>query len=128
MMEVIRPRDDAQRDAILPVVRATDERNRQIIQTAHAELRATLDSMRARLAPQLDAAQRARLEEFARMAPPPREMRGLDGRPGRPGMGPPGGRPRRDDWGPPPPRDGGGHPPPPAPGEPPRPQPGQPGG
>lgn len=120
MMQVIRPRDEAQRNALLPVVQATDERNRQIIHAANTELRAALDSMRAQLAPQLDAGQRARLEEFARMAPPPpglgRPHHGSGGRrgPGRRGgpghPGGPGGPPPHDEWGPPPPRDGDGPP------------------
>lgn len=102
MMEIIRPRDEAQRSAILPTVRATAERNRQVIEGAHRQLRAALDSMRAQLAPQLDAGQRARLDEFARMPPPP------GGLPPRPG---PGGRPPPPRWDrPPPPRYG---PPPP---------------
>lgn len=123
MMEVIRPKDEAQRNAILPVVQATGERNRQVMQAAHTQLRAALDSMRARLAPQLDADQRARLDEFARMPPPPPGM-GAPGRPGGPhgpgGPGRPGGPPPRGDWGPPPPRDGEGPPPdrPPPPPEP----------
>src|SRR5215211_3032702 len=51
MMEVIRPRDEAQRNAILPLLQATDERNRQIIRAANTQLRAALDSMRTQLAP-----------------------------------------------------------------------------
>jgi len=106
MLEVIRPRDEAQRNAILPVVRATGERNREIMRAAHTQLRDALDSMRARLDPQLDAGQRARLEEFARMPPPPPPPPRGNARPGRPGA--PG------EWGPPPPpRDRNAPPPPP---------------
>ncbi|HET7460364.1 MAG TPA: hypothetical protein VFJ82_03915 [Longimicrobium sp.] len=115
MLRVIRPRDDAQRNAILPAIQATDRRNAQIIHAAHEQLRAALDSMRAQIAPQLDADQRARLDEFARMVPPPPIGRGRPGGPGGPGMGGPGGPgmrgpggPPRDGWGPPP----GGPPPP----------------
>jgi len=128
MMGVIRPKDEAQRSAILPVVQATGARNEAILSTAHTQLRGALDSMRTRLAPRLDAEQRARLEEFARMPPPgmpgPHSggpgMRGGPGHPGGPprdGWGPP--PPPRDgrDGPPPPPRDGDRPPPPPRPGE-----------
>ena len=127
MLRVIRPRDEAQRNALLPVIQATGRRNEQIVHTAREQLRAELDSMRARIAPQLDAEQRARLDEFARMAPPP-PIGGRPGRPGGPGMpggGGPGmrGGPPGDGWGPPPgegdrpppPRDGDRPPPPPQP-------------
>jgi hypothetical protein len=130
MMNVIRPRDEAQRSAILPVVQATGTRNEAIMRTAHTQLRAALDSMRTRLAPRLDAEQRARLEEFARMVPPPGPRGPHHGGPGdhgAPGMH---GGPPHDGWGPPPPpREGDGGdgpprpprdadgPPPPPPGE-----------
>jgi uncharacterized membrane-anchored protein YhcB (DUF1043 family) len=102
MEEVIRPRDQKQRDELRPFLEATAERNQQIIRGAGAQLHARLDSMRAQLAPHLDAEQRRRLDEFARtaanpMRPPP---------PGRPG---PGGPPPRDGRPPPegPPPEGG---------------------
>jgi len=127
MMDVIRPKDEAQRSAILPVVQATGARNEAIMRSAHTQLRAALDSMRMRLAPRLDAEQRARLEEFARMPPPPGMPGPHHGGPGmRGGPGHPGGPPR-DGWGPPPPpRDGDGSPPPPRDGgRPPPPPPGE---
>jgi hypothetical protein len=96
MMDVIQPRDQAQRNAILPIVRATGEHNRRVMESAHTQLHAALDSMRAELAPHLDAGQRARLDDFARMALPPM-------------MGPPPGRP----FGHGPPRFDGHRPPPP---------------
>jgi uncharacterized membrane protein len=103
--EVIRPRDEAQRAAIRPVLEATAARNQRIVRAAHQQLRAELDSMRARLAPRLDADQRMRLDDFARMPPP-------FGGPPPPGGGRPGG--------PPPPRDGPpGEGPPPGAGPPP---------
>jgi hypothetical protein len=127
MMAVIRPKDEAQRSAILPLVQAAGTRNEAIMRTAHTQLRAALDSMRTRLAPRLDAEQRARLEEFARMAPPPgpggphHGGPGMHGGPPHDGWGPP--PPPRDGDGPPrPPRDGWGPPPPPRNGDgPPRP-------
>jgi hypothetical protein len=93
MEEIIRPRDAAQRAAIEPILRATAERNRQVIHAANEQLRAALDSMRARLAPELDAEQRKRLDDFARTAPPlrPGGPGGPRGR--RPPHGPPGERP-----------------------------------
>jgi hypothetical protein len=116
MEEVIRPRDDRQRDEIRPFLRATAERNQQIIRGANVQLRARLDTLRAQLAPHLDADQRRRLDDFARTAhdplrPPPPGRRGpgddrppppRDGRPppdgpplegGPPPGGPPGGQP-----------------------------------
>jgi hypothetical protein len=97
MEEIIRPRDDAQRAAIEPVIRATGDRNRAIIHAANEQLRAALDSMRARLAPELDAEQRRRLDDFARTAPPLR----------------PGGRPGHRRGERPPPHGPGERPPPP---------------
>lgn len=113
MEEVIRPRDAAQRAAIRPVIEATAARNQLIIRAAHQQLRAELDSMRARLAPGLDANQRMRLDNFARMPPP------FGGPPPPPGGGRPGDRPPPGRGSPgegPPPRDG----PPPGEGPPPR--------
>ncbi|HEX8695722.1 MAG TPA: hypothetical protein VF746_25125 [Longimicrobium sp.] len=103
--EVIRPRDEAQRRAIRPHLEATARRNHEIVQGAHGRLRAELDSLRARLAPLLDEAQRERLAEFGRPPergggpppgglPPPKGPPPRDGRPPRDGPPPPGGRPR----------------------------------
>jgi hypothetical protein len=86
MEEVIEPRDSTQRARIEPTLAATAAQNDSILQGANAQLHAAIDSMRARLAPVLDADQRGRLENAARTAPPLRaggEGRG-DGRGDRP--------------------------------------------
>ncbi|HEX8394719.1 MAG TPA: hypothetical protein VF665_20400 [Longimicrobium sp.] len=79
MREIIQPRSAAQWDSLLPIVRATGRRNERIQARTRREMRAALDSMRAELAPRLDADQRRRLDQFARgafrprrPAPPPR--------------------------------------------------------
>jgi len=102
--EVVRPRDQAQRAALRPVIEATARRNQQIVRGANARLRAELDSMRARLAPRLDAAQRERLDRFLPPPfgpPPPGHPRPGDARPPPggpppPGEGPPFGAPPPD--------------------------------
>ena len=91
MEEIIRPRDEAQRAALRPALDATARRNGEIIRAAHVQLRAELDSMRARVAPLLDDAQRARLDDFARLPPDPFRPPPRGGRP--PGERPPGGPP-----------------------------------
>ncbi|HEX3928928.1 MAG TPA: hypothetical protein VHW65_13105 [Gemmatimonadales bacterium] len=98
--DVIGPRDDAQRAALAPVLEATAERNDDIIATANSQLRAALDSMRARLVPLLDRAQRARLDAMDRapFGPPPAGRRGEP----PPGGGPPDGRRGPPPGGPPP--------------------------
>ena len=109
MEDVIRPRDSAQHAAILPHLEATGHLNDSIIRGANDHLRAALDSMRARLAPLLDADQKRRLDEVGRLPAP----FGPPGRGGPPpgGMGPP---PDAPPGGGPPPRGGppGGGPPP----------------
>lgn len=94
---VIDPRDDRQRDAIRPLLDETARANDRIIRDANDRLRSRMDSLRAALAPLLDADQRARFD---------RELRGLGPgfRPGPPPPGgpPPGGGPPPE--GPPPPR------------------------
>ena len=98
MEEIIQPRDAAQREQIRAALEATAQANDTIIRGANDRLRAALDSMRARLAPLLDNAQRARLDDFARIKPdfgPPGGGRGPRG--GPPPDGPPG-----DGRGPPP--------------------------
>jgi hypothetical protein len=117
MDQVIAPKDSAQRAKVDPILAATAARNDTILQGANMQLHATLDSMRARLAPLLDADQRSRLENAARLAPPigpgggegrgdrPPPPPGRGGRRGPPpddGRGPPPGGRR----GPPPPRGG----------------------
>ena len=69
MEDIIQPRDNAQREQIRSALEATALANDTIIHSANEHLRAALDSMRARLAPLLDPAQRARLDEFAQMKP-----------------------------------------------------------
>lgn len=96
MERTIEPRDQEQRSAILPILEATAQRNRLIIDSARADLRIALEEMIAELEPLLDPAQLRRITEVARFAdpfrPPPRpeEL--------RPGDRPPPGAP------PPPPR------------------------
>ena len=85
---IIQPRAD-QRAAIIPLLQTTGARNQQIIDGAQAELRSTLERMRAQLEPMLDADQRQRLEAMGRLPDP-----------FRPRNGPPGGGP--PDGGPPP--------------------------
>jgi hypothetical protein len=107
MLEVIQPRDSAQRAAIEPVLERAAARNRDVIRGVNERMRASIDSMRAELLPILDEDQRGRLDEAARRLPPIRA--GGGGPPfGRRGGGPPG-RGGPDD-GPPPMR--GGPPPP----------------
>ena len=93
MDEVIAPRDSVQRVKVESILVFTAARNDSIRETANAQLRTALDSMRAHLAPILSADQRARLEQAASIAPPLRAA----------GAGP-GDQPPQE--GPPPPRDG----------------------
>lgn len=129
MEGVIQPRDSAQRAQVEPILAAAASRNDSILHSTNEQLRAALDSMRLRLAPMLDAPQRARLEQAARLAPqmqapggggdrgdrpPPREGAPPPGR-GPPPDGPPPGGPRGRRGPPPdgrgPPPDGRGPPP-----------------
>jgi hypothetical protein len=77
MLDVIEPRDAAQRAQILPIIESVGRRNDAIIRDANDRLRSGVDSMHAVLAPLLDADQRRRLEEtklpdpFRRGPPPP---------------------------------------------------------
>ncbi len=93
--EVIRPTSDSQWNAIRPVIEATAEQNGRMRREHDGAMRATLDSLKARLDPMLDAAQR---ERFARFVP------GRGGPPGRfrPGRGGPGRGRGNDDRGSPP--------------------------
>ena len=87
MERLIVPHDSVQRNQLRPYFEATDRRNREIVDGARGEMRAELDSLRARIAPFIDKDQADRLEGFARRGP--RD----DRRHGPPGLG-----------GPPPPR------------------------
>ncbi len=66
MERTIQPHDAAQRAAILPILEATDRRNRTSVESSRAVMRANLDSMVANLAPLLDERQRGRLVELTR--------------------------------------------------------------
>ncbi len=94
MERLIAPRDSAQRAAIRPILEETARNNAAIFQDAHTRLGARMDTMRQRLAPLLDAAQRARLEELARRHErhhgPPHAGPGAAPREGPPHAGPPG--------------------------------------
>jgi len=94
MEEAIQPRDEDQRSAIFPILEATAQRNRLIIESARAELRTAIEEMIAELEPLLDEQQVGRVRETARFTDPFR-------RPPRPGdRGPgdrgPGDRPHPD--------------------------------
>jgi hypothetical protein len=106
--EVLQPRDSVQRAQLQPVIERAAARNQRIIREANVNLRGSIDSLRAELAPLLDDAQRDRLARMTRTMPP-----FGPGRP-RPGMGPMPGRrgpppfdAPGDDRGPPPPDDAG---------------------
>lgn len=88
MNDIIDPHSSAQRDSIQPIIRATADRNEQIIRTANDRLRASMDSMRLALAPMLDTDQRARLDREAGRQPNPFGP-GPGGRGGPPPDGPP---------------------------------------
>lgn len=96
MEDVIQPRDSMQRSKIEPILEATAARNDSILHGTNEQLHAALDTMRARLAPMLDANQRERLDQAATLAPPIRPAGDGEG---------------RSDRGPPPPRGDGGPPP-----------------
>jgi hypothetical protein len=92
MEEVLQLRAD-QQATVRPVLEATAGRNQQVIDATRAQLRTIVDSMAVTLAPQLDDAQRKRLDQRIRELPDPF----------RPG-GPPGGGPRGGGPAGPPPR------------------------
>ncbi len=101
VQEVIRPTSDSQWNVIRPIVEATAQQNISMRRVHDSAMRATIDTLKARLNPLLDDSQRERLARFApdrRDGAAPR--RGRDGRPG-PRDGPP--LRRDDDRGPPPP-------------------------
>ncbi|CAN5459094.1 hypothetical protein BH09GEM1_BH09GEM1_33870 [soil metagenome] len=85
MMSVIEPTDSAQASAVRAVVERAAARNRRIIQDLNGSLKASVDSMRAKLAPMLTPDQRDRLERAVRQLP---AVRGPGG-PGSRGRGGP---------------------------------------
>ena len=85
MLDVIQPRDAAQREQIVPVLEETARRNREIVEGTRRDLAAEIDSLKVRLAPVLDAEQMRRLEDAGR-------MRDVFRRPGGPPPGAPGER------------------------------------
>lgn len=66
MEQIIRPRDQAQWEAIRPIVEETGRQNYAIMDSTHVLLEAGMERMRERLAPHLDEAQRERVEAAAR--------------------------------------------------------------
>ncbi|MGH7564409.1 MAG: hypothetical protein ACREK5_08295 [Gemmatimonadota bacterium] len=75
MEQIIRPRDEAQREAIRPILEETGRRNHALLDSTHTRLETEMDRMRERLAPHLDEAQRERVEALAHFrgpfGPPP---------------------------------------------------------
>lgn len=70
MERIIQPRDEAQREAIRPIIEETGRRNRAILDSTHGQLQTEMDRMREQLAPHLDEAQRARVEARAHFRGP----------------------------------------------------------
>jgi len=89
MVSVIEPRDATQEAQVRAIVERTAIRNRAIIQDLNRSLRASVESMRAELAPMLSDDQRDRLQRATNQLPP---VRG-PGPPGDRGGPPPGGLP-----------------------------------
>ena len=88
MEEVIQPRPDQER-ALRVILDSTAQSNQRVIDSARGRLHVSLDSLRLRLAPMLDEAQRDRLAQMSRLPdpfrPPPRRRGGPpDGRGGPP--------------------------------------------
>ena len=99
MIRVIEPTDRMQEARVRVVVERAADRNRAMIQDLNVHLRASVDSMRAELAPLLTGDQRERLAQATSRLPPVRGPGTPGGRgPGRGGP-PPGPAPDR----PPPP-------------------------
>jgi len=96
MESAIQPHDQDQRSAIFPILEATAQRNRVIIESAQAELRTAIESMIEELEPILEEEQLRRLSETARFSDPFRP-------PPRPGDLRRGDRPPRGEPPPPPP-------------------------
>lgn len=87
MERIIQPRDPAQRDTLRPALEAVDARNRELLEEARGAMVDALVDMRARIAPQLDEDQLARLDEFIeeRRQNPPDGARRPGGPPPRQG-------------------------------------------
>lgn len=66
MEQIIGPRDEAQWEAIRPIVEESGRHNYAIMDSTHGRLEAEMERMRERLAPHLDEAQRERVEAVAR--------------------------------------------------------------
>jgi len=62
MERIIQPRDEAQRDAIRPILEETDRFHGSTMDSTHARMMMEMESLRVRLAPHLDEAQRERVE------------------------------------------------------------------
>jgi hypothetical protein len=69
--EVIQPTSDSQWTAIRPLVEATAEQSASLRRAHDIEMRANIDSLKARLEPMLDAAQRERFSRFVLRPPRP---------------------------------------------------------
>lgn len=65
MEQIIRPQDQAQREAIRPIVEETGRRNYAIMDSTHIRLETEMERMREELAPHLDESQRERVEAAA---------------------------------------------------------------
>jgi len=98
--EVIRPIDDAQRDAIRRVLEEAGLRNTEIYSRTREDLRASLEQMREALEPLLTEEQLERLQRLGRgqggFMPPGGERRMRAPGAGRGPGGRPGGRPGAD--------------------------------
>lgn len=90
MERIIEPKDEAQRQALQPILESVDQSNRAILEDAHRQLKIQYDSLLIRLDTILDDQQLERL----------RKERGRMGRRGPPPGGPQGGPPRNRDGGP----------------------------
>lgn len=64
MEKFLKPRDDAQRAALRPMLMSTDSLNRETVQRAGETMRDGLKQLRERAVPVLDAAQLQRLDRF----------------------------------------------------------------
>ena len=62
MERIIQPRDEAQREAIRPILEETGRFHWSVMDSTHSRMEMEMESMRERLAPHLDEAQRERLE------------------------------------------------------------------